>query len=140
MDGLPAATLPQAGANQPELTGYHVKRDEFEPEFDVDAEHLVAELEFVPGEPQVRCMPVSSLQPCSPLATLTTCVLARSHVLLSSDRHPLSATPCNPPNAYPRFSSWLVHLGFTSLNSVIMVQQLRAAKLTVTCLALNPRP
>ena len=44
----------QAGANQPELTGYHVKRDEFEPEYDVEAEHLVAELDFVPGEPQVR--------------------------------------------------------------------------------------
>lgn len=51
--------LPQAGANQPELTGYHVKRDEFEPEYDVDAEHLVAELEFVPGEPQASCPPVS---------------------------------------------------------------------------------
>ena len=44
----------QAGANQPELTGYHVKRDEFEPEYDVEAEHLVAELDFVPGELQAR--------------------------------------------------------------------------------------
>ena len=47
-------SFPQAGANQPELTGYHVKRDEFEPEYDVEAEHLVAELDFVPGEPQAR--------------------------------------------------------------------------------------
>ncbi|KAK9839318.1 hypothetical protein WJX81_007715 [Elliptochloris bilobata] len=51
--GAPAASEHvKAGANQPELTGYHVKRDEFDPEYDVEAEQLVAELEFVPGEPQ----------------------------------------------------------------------------------------
>lgn len=47
----------QAHANQPELTGYHVKRDEFEPEYDPDAEQLVAELDFAPGEPQARALP-----------------------------------------------------------------------------------
>lgn len=60
-----SGSSPQAGANQPELTGYHVKRDEFEPEYDVEAEHLVAELDFVPGEPQVGCRP-PQLSPCRP--------------------------------------------------------------------------
>ena len=30
----------------PLQTGYHVKRNEFEPEYDNDAESIVAELEF----------------------------------------------------------------------------------------------
>ena len=32
--------------NMPELTGYNVKRDEFDPEYDVDAELPLAEMEF----------------------------------------------------------------------------------------------
>jgi len=54
----------QARANQPELTGYHAKRAEFEPEYDADAETLVAELEFAPGEPQVRLQPRTHPHPC----------------------------------------------------------------------------
>ncbi len=54
----------QARANQPELTGYHAKRAEFEPEYDADAETLVAELEFAPSEPQVRLQPPTHPHPC----------------------------------------------------------------------------
>lgn len=36
----------QVGPNQSELTGYNAKRHEFDPEFDQDAELLIAELEF----------------------------------------------------------------------------------------------
>lgn len=37
--------VPQAGV-LPDLTGFHAKRLEFEPEYDAEAEALLADLEF----------------------------------------------------------------------------------------------
>lgn len=42
------------GPNQSELTGYNVKRHEFDPEYDQDAELLIAELEFREEDTPVR--------------------------------------------------------------------------------------
>lgn len=36
----------QGGGQVPDLTGFHAKRLEFEPEYDADAEALIADLEF----------------------------------------------------------------------------------------------
>ncbi len=44
----------QVGPNQSELTGYNVKRHEFDPEYDQDAELLIAELEFREEDTPVR--------------------------------------------------------------------------------------
>ena len=44
----------QVGPNQSELTGYNAKRHEFDPEFDQDAELLIAELEFQEEDTPVR--------------------------------------------------------------------------------------
>ena len=46
----------QPGPNQSELTGYHVKRHEFDPEYDQDAECVVAELEFREDDTPVRAL------------------------------------------------------------------------------------
>ncbi|EIE22880.1 hypothetical protein COCSUDRAFT_1634, partial [Coccomyxa subellipsoidea C-169] len=43
---FPLMLFAQVGPNQSELTGYNAKRHEFDPEFDQDAELLIAELEF----------------------------------------------------------------------------------------------
>jgi transcriptional adapter 2-alpha len=51
-----AEATPMLGAGlalaEAQQTGYHVKRNEFQPEYDDEAEHLVAELEFAEGEPE----------------------------------------------------------------------------------------
>lgn len=44
----------QVGPNQSELTGYNAKRHEFDPEFDPDAELIIAELEFREEDTPVR--------------------------------------------------------------------------------------
>ena len=49
------------GGQHAELSGYHAKRHEFEPEYDQDAELMVAELEFRETDTQVpfhglRCL------------------------------------------------------------------------------------
>lgn len=41
------------GGQHAELSGYHAKRHEFEPEYDQDAELMVAELEFRETDTQV---------------------------------------------------------------------------------------
>ena len=42
------------GGQHAELSGYHAKRHEFEPEYDQDAELMVSELEFRESDTQVR--------------------------------------------------------------------------------------
>ncbi len=46
----------QPTANQSELTGYNVKRHEFDPEYDPDAECIIAELEFREDDTPVRAL------------------------------------------------------------------------------------
>jgi hypothetical protein len=48
---LPLHKRRQVGGNQVEISGFHAKRREFEPEYDNDAEMIVADLEFRDGEP-----------------------------------------------------------------------------------------
>ena len=48
------AVYAQPGAIQSELTGYNVKRHEFDPEYDQDAECVIAELEFREDDTSVR--------------------------------------------------------------------------------------
>lgn len=52
---LPGARLQGGGGQHAELSGYHAKRHEFEPEFDQDAELMVSDLEFRESDTQVRC-------------------------------------------------------------------------------------
>ena len=47
--------LQGGGGQHAELSGYHAKRHEFEPEFDQDAELMVSDLEFRESDTQVRC-------------------------------------------------------------------------------------
>ncbi len=53
--------LQGGGGQHAELSGYHAKRHEFEPEYDQDAELMVSELEFRESDTQVRCPPQYSL-------------------------------------------------------------------------------
>ena len=52
-DGLPE---PKAAAAQPEMIGFHAKREEFDHEYDNDAELLVSELEFRPDDTLVSSL------------------------------------------------------------------------------------
>ncbi len=47
-----AAGAPQVAGNSVEVTGFHAKRCEFDPEYDQEAECIVADLEFQEDEPQ----------------------------------------------------------------------------------------
>ena len=49
------AHLQGGGGQHAELSGYHAKRHEFEPEYDQDAELMVSELEFRESDTQVCC-------------------------------------------------------------------------------------
>ena len=48
--------LLQVGLQQAELTGYHPKRKEFEPEYDNDAESLIADLDFRDEDTEVKTL------------------------------------------------------------------------------------
>lgn len=48
-----AHALQGGGGQHAELSGYHAKRHEFEPEYDQDAELMVSELEFWEADTQV---------------------------------------------------------------------------------------
>ncbi len=52
--------LQGGGGQHAELSGYHAKRHEFEPEYDQDAELMVAELEFRDADTQVGSVPPSA--------------------------------------------------------------------------------
>ena len=72
-----------------------MKRDEFEPEYDPDAEQLVAELDFAPGEPQARALPptLGFLELGSTLAgrPASASAVTRVHQLLPPMQTPLVA-------------------------------------------------
>ena len=51
---LSALSCLQVGLQQAELTGYHPKRKEFEPEYDNDAESLIADLDFRDEDTEVQ--------------------------------------------------------------------------------------
>ena len=57
----PCCACVQPTANQSELTGYNVKRHEFDPEYDPDAECIIAELEFREDDTLVRALSLPTL-------------------------------------------------------------------------------
>ncbi|GAB4822858.1 hypothetical protein N2152v2_009904 [Parachlorella kessleri] len=49
-EGGPGGAAAAIGTSDAQQTGYHVKRNEFDPEYDNEAESIVAELEFSPSD------------------------------------------------------------------------------------------